>query len=131
METQPGTLHSFARHLVSAMEPLKEAVADLPAFRTFLYRLGWEAQSLPTEYTALAAKVDAAMAALNSLGASPQPAQIYDVLGKVKALYEALKEISAAPEGVDPGEFLSDIGHRVFELLLVDYLAKVFPSAHS
>ncbi len=151
MDTQHGTLHTLARHLVLALRPLKAAVADLSAFRTFLYRLGWEVTSLPPEYTALAAKVDRALTALEGLGDDPTPLQIFDVLKEVKSLlgddptplqifdvlkevkslYTALNDIASAPEGVDAAEFLPEIGRSLFELLLADYLNEAFPSVHS
>ena len=127
MATELGTLHLLAQHLVLALEPLKEAVEDAPSFRTFLYRLGWDVQSLPPEYTALAGKVDAALTTLNSLADDPTPTQIFDVLDKVSELYRALQQLSVAPEGVDATEFLSEIGARIFELLLADYLIEALP----
>ena len=130
-EIQPGTLHLLARHLVLALEPLKEAVEDSSSFRTFLYRLGWDVKSLPSEYTVLATKVDAALTALNGLNDDPNPGEIFDVLDKVKDLYKALQAISVAPEGVDAQEFLSEIGLRMFELLLADYLIVGLPGLYS
>src|SRR5262245_52842493 len=131
MDTQESTLHTIVRHLVLALQPLKAAVADLPSFRTLLYRLGWDVKSLPPEYTALAAQVDRALAALDGLGDNPTPAQIFDLLNEVKALYTALKGITNAPEGVNAEEFLQEIGQSLFELLLADYLNEAFPSLHS
>lgn len=131
MDSNAGTLETIARHLVLTLEPLKIAVTDLPSFRTLLYRLGWEVKSLPPEYTALGAKVDTTLAAIEGLGENPQPEQILRAFDDVKDLYTAIKGIANAPEGVDPGEFLADIGQSLFELLLVDYLAEELPSLHS
>lgn len=131
METPSGTLHTLARHLVLALQPLKAAVADLPAFRSFLYRLGWDAQSLPPEYIALTAQVDSALLALDGLGDDPTPAQIFDVFNEVKALYTALNGITNAPDGVDAAEFLPEIGRSLFELLLGDYLNEAFSNLHA
>jgi hypothetical protein len=128
---QTGTLHALARHLVLAMRPLTEAVADLPAFRTLLYRLGWDVKSLPPEYTALAAKVDAALVALDGLGDSPQPAEVLDLLDQAKAIHQAISGLRTAPDGVDPADFLAEIGQRLFELLLVDYLTSELPGVYS
>ncbi len=131
MDSTDGTLHILAQHLVLALEPLKAAVADLSAFRTFLYRLGWDVTSLPPEYTALAAKVDAALTALDGLGDNPKPEQIFDLLSKVKALYVALNGIASAPDGVNAAGFLPEISRNLFELLLADYLNETFPSLHA
>ena len=131
MDTPSGTLHTLARHLVLALDPLKGAVADLPAFRTFLYRLGWDVKSLPAEYIALGGKIDEALTALESLGDNPDPSQIFDVLGKVKGFYVALQGIASAPQGVDAAEFLPEVAQSLFELLLSDYLNTALPSLHA
>src|SRR5215475_660879 len=131
MDSNAGTLETIARHLALAVQPLKVAVSDLPSFRTLLYRLGWEVKSLPPEYTALGAKVDAALAAIENLGDNPQPEQILNVFDDVNGLYTALKAVANAPEGVDPAEFLAEIGESLFELLLVDYLAEELPNLHA
>lgn len=127
----PGTLQSIAQHLALAVEPLKAGVADLPAFRTLLYRIAWDVRSLPPEYTALGAKVDAAVAAINGLGDRPGPTQVLDAIEKVGALYAALKAVQSAPDGVDPSAFLAEVARGLFDLLLSDYLNTAFPSAHS
>ena len=72
-----------------------------------------------------------ALMALDGLGDNPQPEQILSVLDNVNEFYRALKGIASAPEGVDPAEFLFDIGERLFELLLVAYMAEEVPSLHS
>ena len=69
MAEEKGTLQIIAEHLVLAVQPLKDAVADLESFRTFMLRLGWEVESLPQEYVALATHADAALAALEALSA--------------------------------------------------------------
>ena len=53
-----GTLEEIGRHLVLALKPLKDAVSSQDNFRQFIYRLGWNANSLPPSYIALATKVD-------------------------------------------------------------------------
>lgn len=47
-------------------------------------------KSLPPEYTALAAKVNAALVRLNGLGDDPQPAQILALLGQAQSVYLAV-----------------------------------------
>src|SRR5256885_1335298 len=58
MSDQPGTFETIARHLALAVSPLRTAVADLAAFKRFMYRMGWDIQSLPPAYSALASLVD-------------------------------------------------------------------------
>ena len=52
MNGQRGTLELLARHLVLAVEPVREAVSDLEHFRVFTYRLGWHVTMLPAPLSA-------------------------------------------------------------------------------
>jgi hypothetical protein len=131
MDDSNGTLHTVVRHLVLALQPLKEAAADVSAFRTFLFRLGWNATSLPPEYEALAGRVDAAVTALEALAEDPQPVEILAVLGKVRDVHMALENITTAPDGVDAQAFLAELTRDVFDLLLADYLESALPSVHA
>jgi hypothetical protein len=131
MDESSGTLHTIARHLALALQPLKDAVADVSAFRTFLFRLGWNATSLPPEYEGLAGKVDAAIAALEALADDPQPQEIMAVINKVRDVHTALESITTAPDGVDAQAFLADLGRDVFDLLLADYLEGALPQVHA
>ena len=47
MSDQSGSLKTIARHLALAVQPLRTAVVDLGAFKHFMYRMGWNVQSLP------------------------------------------------------------------------------------
>src|SRR4051812_4716604 len=131
MEDSEGTLQTLVRHAVLAVEPLAAAVADVSAFRTFLFRLGWDVTSLPPEYAALAAKVGGARAALDALGDDPHPQEIFAALDKVKDVYAALKGISTAPDGVDAQAFLADISRDIVDLLLAEYLENALPRVHA
>src|SRR4029453_17102206 len=122
MDEPSGTIQTVARHLVLALEPLKEGVEDLPGFRTLMHRLAWNVESLPPEYTALAAKVDEALTALDQLDDDASVSEVIALFGKVKALHAALQGITTAPAGVDPSEFLAEISRSLFDLLIVDYL---------
>ena len=131
MDDSNGTLHTLARHLVLAVEPIGAAVADESAFRSFLFRLGWNVSSLPPEYAALATTVGEARAALDALGDDPQPQEVFALLEKIKQLNTALRAIQTAPEGVDAQEFLADISRDIFDLLLAEYLDEAFPRVHA
>ncbi|MEP6733162.1 MAG: DUF6603 domain-containing protein [bacterium] len=122
-----GTFELIATHLALAMRPLKDAVADVDSFKRFMYPLGWEVDDLPAPYTALATHVETLLAAVEALGDSPTIDQIEALLGDIKTLVNAIKAITVAPAGVDPTEFLADIGERLFEVLLVDYLIVALP----
>ena len=65
---------------------------------------------------------DAAQA-IKALSDDPKPAEIADLLVKTKTAYEKIRGIDTAPPGVDAGAFLAEIGERLFEILLTDYLA--------
>src|SRR5438093_12338893 len=109
------TLEALAGILVEAALPLRRAVSDLPSFRTFLHRLGWRVDSLPPQYQKLGERVDAALAALESLHNGTL--DVESVLAQAKGLYEALKALSEAPAGVDEAAFLSALRVALFALL--------------
>jgi hypothetical protein len=131
MASQQGTLAILARHLVLAVAPLKAGVADEASFRTLLARLAWDVTSLPPEYTALAAKVDDAVSALEALTSDPTVNEVLGIIAKVKALYDALRNIRTVPAGVDPTAFLEEISLALIDLLLIDYLVDQFPHQYA
>ena len=91
-----------------------------------MYRLGWKVKSLPASYQNLGALVEEALETLRAIEASPDEADISTVLtllDKVRAIYRAITDLTEAPAGVEPNTFLQEITERLFELLLIDYLA--------
>lgn len=122
-----STLGLIATHLALAMRPLGAAVADLDSFKQFMHRAGWEVDDLPPAYVSLGTTVQALSSAVDNLGDDPSLEQIADLLNRLAALVDAIRGITTAPAGVDPGAFLSDIGERLFEILLVDYLFAEVP----
>lgn len=125
--TAKGTLLLVAEHLTLAMQPLRDAVADLDTFQAFMLRLGWEVDSLPAEYSDLGTLAEGALNTLGVLGDEPDASGVLAALQKVRVLHDAIKELAVAPDGVEAAEFLPEIGERLFELLLVDYLAAALP----
>jgi hypothetical protein len=123
--SESGTMAAAAEHLALALQPLEDALADLDSFRAFLYRLGWEAESIPPSYLRLGDLVAQAVAAIDD------GADTATVLDRSRAVYVALQQLTEAPDGVDAEEFLTELADRVFELLLADYLAAAAPSAYN
>ena len=68
---------------------------------------------------------------LEALGSDPSIAQIEELVQSVAAAYSAIQGIQTAPPGVDAGAFLAEIGERLFELLLTQYLAAELPAAYN
>jgi hypothetical protein len=130
MTESSGTLITLGRHLTLALRPLRDAVLDKERFRALMYQLGWSPTDLPPAYAALATVIDDTAAKLDRLADSPTPEQITDLLAAVKHAYQSIRAISAAPPGVDAGAFLSEIGERLFELLLTEYLAAALPRTY-
>jgi len=131
MADQAGTFELVGRHLALALRPLTDAVGDPERFKQLLYRMGWNATALPPEYAALGAAAGNALQKIDALGSPPTPGQVVDLLDAVKAAFDAIRSISVAPPGVDAGAFLAEIGERLGELLLTDYLAAQLPAAFS
>ncbi len=49
----------------------------------------------------------------------------------MKGLYDALRKVTNAPDGVDAAAFLEEIGLGLLDVLLVDYLVDQFPAVHA
>ncbi|MET8307870.1 DUF6603 domain-containing protein [Micromonospora sp. NPDC005173] len=131
MSDNASTLELIARHLTLALRPLHQAVSGPDAFKQFMLRLGWGVTSLPPEYTALGARVEAAVQTLEALADEPSPEEALALLGQVKDVYDAIQSLSVAPAGVDAATFLAEIGERLFELLWTEYLATSLPAAYN
>jgi hypothetical protein len=131
MADQPGTLQSLGAALTAALRPLTTAFNGTEQFKAFMLRLGWQPTDIPPEYTSLASTVSAAIDKLEALGDDPSPADIVDLLQKAVAAFNAVRSISTAPPGVDAGAFLAEIGERLFEILLTDYLVAELPAAYN
>jgi hypothetical protein len=131
MSDRPGTLELIGTHLTLALRPLSDGLSDLAHFKQLMYRLGWKVTGVPPEYTSLAAAVAAAVNKLEGLGANPSPDDIAGLLQAVKSAYQAIQGITTAPPGVDAGTFLAEIGERLFELLLTDYLSLELPTVYN
>ncbi len=122
-----GTLQAIATHLGLAMAPLLDAVSDLQSFQQFMLRMGWEVEDLPPAYTALGAKVKASIDAARALADDPSLDHALAAFDAVKALKQAISALGQAPAGVDASTFLGDMGERLLEVLLVDYLQLELP----
>ncbi|MBP6606297.1 MAG: hypothetical protein KA240_11495 [Nitrospira sp.] len=130
MSTNSSTLATLGRHLILALQPLRHAVLDKERFRALLYQLGWNPTDLPPSYAALATVIDDATAKVEALDEGPTPEQVIDLLASVKKAYQAIRSISIAPPGVDASVFLGEIGERLFEHLLTQYLAAAVPRVY-
>src|SRR5262245_4207009 len=131
MADSPGTLETLGRHLALALQPLRDAFRDLDQFKRLMFRMGWRVTDLPAEYQEVAAAADDALAKLEALENSPSPSAVSDLVLAVRRAYEAVRGIATAPPGVDAGAFLAEIGERLFELLLTDYLAAAAPRLYN
>jgi uncharacterized protein DUF6603 len=130
MSENSSTLEAIGRHLALALQPLRDAVSDKERFRALMYQLGWNPTDLPSSYAALATVIDDATEKLDALSNPPAPQQVGDLLVSVKKAHAAIRGISTAPPGVDATAFLAEIGERLFEFLLTDYLAAALPRVY-
>jgi hypothetical protein len=134
MEQNKGTLQRIAQHLALAVAPLRDAVSDLESFQAFMLRIGWQVDSLPPQYTALAAAVNTALNRLVGLGDGAEAEEVLGVINAVGDVYRGMDAITSAPGGIPPAEvdnFLDELAGAIFELLLVEYLAAAFPAAYN
>jgi len=127
VDNRPGTFQLLAENITLALQPLSLAVSDLNSFKNFMFRLGWEVRSLPASYTNLGNLIMDAQITMESLPENAGVVEVLNVFNKVKAVYTSINSITEVPDGVDGQEFREELGSRIFELLLVDYLALKFP----
>ena len=128
MSTTAGTFEQVARAMIDALAPLRRALGSTDAFQAFMLRLGWDTVAVPPAYTQLGTAIADAIQAVEALRDDPTENEILVLLGKAKATYLAINRIDQAPPDVDAGTFLSQIGERLFEILLTDYLAAQQPA---
>src|SRR5882724_5140384 len=128
-----STLELIARHLIKAVEPLIDAGASLGAFMRLMSRIGFFATDIPAPYQQLATSVGDALTAIDNLPPSPSLPDFLALLQKVKGIYEAVQQLanSPAPTGADAAAYAEEIGERLFELLLTEYLAAEQPGAYN
>ena len=88
-------------------------------------RLGFNATSLPPAYAALATTVGSAVNKIETFPAAPTLEQIIALLADAKAVFDAIQNLATSPPptGAEAGAYAAEIGERLFELLLTDYLA--------
>ena len=132
-DEQQHTLALIADHLITAAQPLIEAATSLGAFMRLMGRIGFFASDIPAPYQQLATRVSAAANALENLPASPSIQDLLNLLDKGKGIYDAIQQLAAAPvpNGADPAAYAQEIGERLFEVLLTDYLAAEQPGAYN
>ena len=134
MSDSSGTLETIGRHLALAVRPLRFAVADVASFKHFMYRMGWNVQSLPPAYAALASLIDDIVNALTALEIVVGRRQTFASAGSAGESQRPLSghqnRSARAPDGVDAAAFLAEVPERLFELLLVDYLAAALHPVH-
>jgi hypothetical protein len=126
-----STLEVLARHLAGAVEPLRQWVGDLDHFRTLMFRLGWEVDSLPPPFAALA---DAAAAVSSSVEALIEDADLETFLALIEQVgdvYRAIQAIDTAPAGVDSAAFLAEVRATLFEALLTEHFVTMVPGGLS
>jgi hypothetical protein len=123
MSTTTSTLEQVARAMIDALAPMRRALGSADAFQAFMLRLGWETTAVPPAYTALGTTIAEAIQAVEALREDASEREVLSLLDKAKTAYQAIRRIDQAPPEVDAEVFLREIGERLFEVLLTDYLA--------
>jgi hypothetical protein len=127
------TLQLIARHLIVAARPLIDAGSSLGAFSQLMGRIGFFASDIPAPYKQLATRVSDAADAIETFPSSPSLQDVLGLLDKAKGIYDAVQGLKngPVPSGADAASYASEIGERLFELLLTDYLAAEQPGARN
>ena len=127
-ENSRGTFQILAENIALALDPLVEAVSDLDNFKAFMFRLGWDVNSLPVSFTNLGNVVKEAQMILESLPEGASVPEVNNLFEKIKEIYSAIKSITEVPDGVNANDFLPEMAENIFEILLTDYLTDKFPA---
>lgn len=130
MSEQKGTLQLIVEHLILALQPFQAAIKDVDSFYAFMLRLGWEPNSLPTSYTELGDKISAAWATLNELGETPTILDVRKLYQTLQEIYVMMRELEP-PGNVDADQFVAETGERLFNVLVIDYLALTRPGFYN
>jgi hypothetical protein len=132
-EDQRHTIELVAHHLIRAVQPLADAGTSRGAFMRLMARIGFFASDIPSPYAQLATTIGDASTALDTLPRPPSLQDLMNLLDKSRAVYGAIQELGGGPvpNGADAIAYAEEIGERLFELLLTDYLAAEQPSTYS
>ncbi|MEZ4701001.1 MAG: DUF6603 domain-containing protein [Rhodothermales bacterium] len=123
MNEAQDTFQLIAGELILAVDPLREAFTDPDQFVALMRKLGWEATALPDAYAGLASAIADAVDLVDDLAqGTPGASEIQALIATAQDLYDRIQGIAVAPPGVDAGAFLAEIGERLFECLLTEYL---------
>lgn len=127
--SERDTLAAIAEHLALAFAPLREATADLDAFVGFMLRLGWSVESLPQAFVDLGTNAAQLAVAVEALIDDPDPESVETTFTALRSLVTAIEAVDSAgaPVGVDPAAFAAEVGERLGELLLTEYLVVAWP----
>lgn len=127
--SERDTLAAIAEHLALAFAPLREATADLDSFVRFMLRLGWSVESLPQDFVDLGGNAAQLAIAVEALIDDPDPETVEATFTALRSLVTAIDAVDSAgaPVGVDPATFAAEVGERLGEQLLTDYLVAAWP----
>jgi len=128
MTTTTSSFQHLATHLAHAIAPLDRVFRDVDAFRTVMWRLGWEVHALPESYVAVADMARDVIGAVNQLPAGADLVEVFQLVDKVGAAYRAIAALSDGPPGIDPAQFRAEFGRQLFEHLLAEYLSSELPA---
>jgi hypothetical protein len=117
-----STLGVIAMHVGRALRPLRTAISSDSNFVSFANRLGFTVTVMPDEYKPLRQLLDD----LLNIAEKDEP-DVNDLVGALKDVYNALSTNLPEPDGGSS----SDIGLRLIEVLLADYLASTLPSVYN
>lgn len=126
-----GTMEIVAREMALALAPLKDATSDLESFKFFLRQIGWNADDLPPDYSALFSDIESILSTVESLPQGADLDNIMELLDDVSSLYDALKNLTVAPSGTDALSFLNEFFGAAFEFVLARYFMLKLPKVYN
>jgi hypothetical protein len=120
-----GPLLSLARRLGLAVRRLGEAGRGSDSFQALTLALGFDSQTIPSDFADLGGLADRAVADAEALDASSSATDIATVLTDVVAVYEACAGLSEPPSDLSPADassYLAEVPPNLFEFVLISAL---------
>ena len=131
---------SLIKHSNAALIPLKEAFSDLSSFQSFMLRLGWGVEEIPTSFSNIIHDLNQLETLAETLNDQIRDEEteidfetVNSIINGVKGIYNSIDGISEVPTGIPSGEegnFWDEIKH-IGELLIIDYLFDNFPALYN
>jgi hypothetical protein len=128
-----NTLGALAIHFGKIVSPMYDAFSDEISFKSFVYRLGWNAESLPPEYVSVLNEIGGLKEKLDILVADTSIENTVVFITSLRSVIESVSSLTEAPPGIelpDKDAFIDSMKGIFTSILFTDYLQREFPELY-